>query len=498
MRFRHGIIASAALTLGLIYQAPAIDGRSINGRAVSVQYLYSQTSWADTYCHSNGDWCGSIDLFTISGGKVTRTDTLFSRSRGYCYSPAFNLCGNKIAFYRFGKAPGSGSSCTSVNGGKNTISIMDISGNNLVNLCDAGSEPLMYNDGAGGLDWPAGDYIYYLKTVGSSNNELWKVNANNPNDNTKVCTYNLGGGYFRRFSMNLAATKIGNQVLNGSWFNSDVDPFPNGCSINGRAGGCNSAVSASGNYESKFMGNHAQLLLSLTSGASGVKVPAQDADAYRIDNVFQPTTTDQFGADVEGLGWACNSDKWVLQHVGWYGHADLLSWGTEQVATNWVDMVAIRISNNGKKVQETCPPERPGPDCCGGCGKVYPGNEFGDLWVDGGAANAGKYEDASGVWHSVPGWSGTCPPTSVATMPAAEGARPTVSASVDKMGSIRIFPSVPGHGTVRIVDMQGKAAYSAAFAGPMTVPAGAIKPGVYLMSGNSGSAVFSTRFTVSY
>jgi hypothetical protein len=67
-------------------------------------------------------------------------------------------------------------------------------------------------------------------------------------------------------------------------------------------------------------------------------------------------------------------------------------------------MACIRISNNGKIARETCPAEgRPGPDCCGGCGTTYYGNEFGDLWVDGGAANAGKYEDGDGNWHSVAG-----------------------------------------------------------------------------------------------
>jgi hypothetical protein len=199
------------------------------------------------------------------------------------------------------------------------------------------------------------------------------------------------------------------------------------------------------------------------------------------------------------LGWACNSDKWVLQHVGWYGHADMLSWGSEQVATNWVDFAAIRISNNGKTAQETCPAEgRPGADCCGGCGKIFPGNEQGDLWVDGGASNMGKYEDASGVWHSVPGWTGACPPTSVADIPAVKDAPRMLSASVDNKGSIRIFSSVPGRGTVRIMDLRGLTAYSSASEGSVTVPAGTLKPGVYLVKGESGKSAVSTRITVSY
>jgi len=185
------------------------------------------------------------------------------------------------------------------------------------------------------------------------------------------------------------------------------------------------------------------------------------------------------------------------QHVGWFGHADGLQRGSEQVATNWVDMQAIRISNNGKQTQETCPNDGyPGPDCCGGCGRVLPGNDQGDLWVDGGAGNLGKYEDASGVWHTVPGWSGSCPATQAADMPAAEGARHSVSVSVDKVGSIRISPSVQGRMNVRIMDMQGHTLYSATLAGPMAIPAGTLKPGVYLISGNSGNTAFSTEFII--
>jgi hypothetical protein len=254
-----------AITVGILLAAfcagNAVDGTRINGRAVSVQWIYSQTGWGDSYCISNGSWVGSIDLFTITSGKVTRTDTLFSRSKGYCYCAAFNLCGNKVAFYRLAKAPGSGGACTSVNGGANTISIINIDGTGLTNLCDAGNQPLMYN---------------------------------------------------------------------------------------------------------------------------------------------------------------------------------------------------------------------------------------------GGAANAGKYEDASGAWHSVPGWSGSCPVTQVADPAAFEDAPRALTASVDRAGSIRISPSRPGHGTVRIIGLQGRTVYTAALAGPIMVPAGTLKPGVYLVREGSVRQAVSTKITVSY
>ena len=81
-------------------------------------------------------------------------------------------------------------------------------------------------------------------------------------------------------------------------------------------------------------------------------------------------------------------------------------------------------------------------------------------------------------------------------MPAAEGARHSVSVSVDKVGSIRISPSVQGRMNVRIMDMQGHTLYSATLAGPMAIPAGTLKPGVYLISGNSGNTAFSTEFII--
>jgi hypothetical protein len=122
-------------------------------------------------------------------------------------------------------------------------------------------------------------------------------------------------------------------------------------------------------------------------------------------------------------------------------------------------MVAIRISNNGKIPQETCPAYGiPGPDCCGGCGKIFYGNEFGDLWVDGGAANAGKYEDGDGSWHSVAG-AGTayCPTGIVNAAPALPSERIGGTMKIAVTGCfLEIFLPASGAWRIDALDSKGR------------------------------------------
>ena len=479
MRIRN-LPGTAYLLLAiLLISAYSIDGTKINGRAVSVNWLH-QYSGCGTPCYADGRWSGSLDLFTITSGKMSRVDTLISRSVGFCYSPSFNLPGTKIAFYRLSKAQ-AGSSCnTTANGGKNTISVMDVNSRAIVNLCDLPGAPYMLQDGCGGLDWPAGDWIYYLMPNGGPLNEIWKVNASTK-ENSKVCTYSLGGGNFRRFSLNLAANRMGVQIRDGSWFTSDVEAFPNGCNITTRAGSCNSAISASGDYHAKFEGNHSQLILKLYPGVTGVKVPESGYTPYTLDIFAASTPETPFARDCEGLRWAVNSDKWVLQHVS-TGHGDDTRWGSNQVACNWSEKFAIRISSNPVL-----------PKDAGGCGDgdLHYGNCPGDLWVDGGAGNACSYEDASGVWHAVPGCT-----TDADCFPVAAPASRHLAAFRDANGNLRIECSF-ARSRVRIMDMRGTTVFAAFASGNLLVPAGTIPAGVYLISGQRGGKRFSTTVTVS-
>jgi hypothetical protein len=85
------------------------------------------------------------------------------------------------------------------------------------------------------------------------------------------------------------------------------------------------------------------------------------------------------GQGAELIRWARNSDKWVLQQIAWSGLDVVL--GSNQLIANWIDKQAILTSQHA--------------DGDGWCCST------GDFWVDGGAANAGKYEGADGVWRSV-------------------------------------------------------------------------------------------------
>jgi hypothetical protein len=463
----HEIVRRTAVWIAVFSMSCgwAIDGKSINGRAVSIHWRYSFKNWGIAYNDAQGYWDGAIDLFTINSGRVVKVDTIFKATQGLCYSPAFDINACKIAFYRLDRALSTSTAKVSANGGKTTISVMKIDGSNIVNLADCPGEPHMDHDGDGGLDWPGGDWIYYLKPVsnGGYMNELWKVNVNTK-ENVNVCTYDLGGGRFRRFSLNLAATKIGNQIIDGRWYNDNVDPFPNGCAISSRSGMCNSCVSASGNYQAKFDGMHMELCLH--SLVNGVKPPPTNINyaGLKFTGVlleqFQALTPDQFSnkvASVEGLGFACNSDKWVLQHVGWYGIAGNMVYGSNQVACNWSDMACIRVSSNANQPLETCPGEgRPGPDCCAGCGVIYYGNEFGDLWVDGGAGNAGKYEDADGNWHSVAGAGTTYCPAGIVKVEQASSQGRIASAMKIAITRHMLEISFPANGAWRIDAVDGK------------------------------------------
>jgi len=487
---------TGSLALGAT-AASAVDGTHISGRAVSINWQYAPQNWSVGSCHADGNWAGSIDLYTITNGSVSGVDTVFSRALGLCCAPAFNLSGASIAFYRLPIAPAADGSCVVVNGGKTTISVLDIGSRAVVDLCDLPAQPLMKRDGTGGLDWPAGDWIYYLRTVGVTNTEVWKVNASSK-ENMEVCAFTLNGqsgnnAYLRRFSLNLSADRMAVQTMQNSGigsFTSDVMPFPNACTIGGYTGGCNSAISASGDYQAKFMGYHSQLVLSLFPGVTGVLSPTHGINDYNLVSVFQQTTTNQFGADAEGLAWAVNSDKWVLQQVGWYGYGDSLSYGSEQVACNWVDKVAVRISGNGKAPLENCI-DRTGvrdPDCCGGCGTVYRGNCPGDLWIDGGAENAGKFENASGVWHAVSA-------AGVRGSFASRNALRQLIVSPDARGNLVIGLSGDGASTIRIVDARGRSVYAATAVSRVLVPALTLRPGVYSIVERAGDHAAAVRVT---
>ena len=509
-------IYSLALLIGAI-QAPAfaIDGKHINGRAVTVQWRSGNWAWQNPpgVCEGGSRmYKGAIHLYTIINGRVAKMDTLHSRSKGFAYFPAFNISATKVAFFRYGSAPGTGTSCVSVNGGKNTISAIDITGNNLIDLCQTPNNMDFAGDSWGGLDWPAGDWIYYTQpkttteTNRAGNTEIWRVNYKTK-VSEKVFQFSSmqNCGFIRRFQLNLVGDKMGIQApfpygdnCSGSSLNG-VASFPGNSGGKGFAG-CNASISASGNFSNNYIGSsHGTLYVQNISAGTEVQMSSAQLMTWFGDYMReQPSGVwrgDSFGGDGELVRWSVNSDKWVLQQLGWYGHADRIFEGSNAVAGNWVDQASIRISNN------------PMPPVEAGTlyqlnNVLYYGNEPGDLWIDGGAANAGKYENSAGTWVSVPLPSGyTCeyvpvPVTNAEGMPAFAANSHQLKASIEANGALRIDLPIAGQAAAQIINIQGKCLYSSMAATSLTLPSGALQSGIYVISEQQGKTAQTTKITI--
>jgi hypothetical protein len=485
------IAALVAAVAGALFSASAVDGKHVNGRAVSVKWQFGWKNWAGACCECYTNyWRGSICLYTISNGAIASMDTIYKVNQGFAYYPAFNLDGNKVAFYRCNTSFGSGGSCAAANGGKNTISIIDINGGNLTNLCELPGYP----PNEGGLDWPAGEWIYYeYPNPGQSNTdsyEIWKVNYRTK-ENAKVCRFTVADQtmqctYFRRFSLDLAADKMADQGMqkylctDPTYSCNSIYAFPGNCDLPQNIGGnCNRSISASGKYTASYLGGMHQDMLLNTVGSGVSPVPPASINISQLATWSQTT----LGIGAELTRWAVNSDKWVLQQIGWYGHAGNMEYGTNQVACNWVDNAAIRISNNPKVTQSSTP---------GGDGTLYYGNCTGDMWIDGGAANAGKYEDAAGAWQPAPGYV----PTQIGYIAASKHATGQPMVSMNAKDMIHINLPFGNDASVHIMDMQGKNLYSSTGSASLTIPAGILKPGVYVIECRSARTVVNAKISV--
>jgi hypothetical protein len=498
------IIISGCIGLLIAHTIGAVDGKHINGRAVSVQSRSAGIDWHDLYNDCDGK-AGSLDLFTILGGRVAKVDTIVSMWTALCYSPSFNMNGTKIAFYQLGRKASTTTSRVSINGDTTYLCYYDLATDKVQKCVALASEPWMHDDG--GLAWPAGDEIYYLNPKGNNvvMDEVCKYNITTK-VRTSVHTYNLNNGAscFRRFSLNLAADRIGYQVINitGNFYGNGVGPFPN-FTISG--GDCNATISPSGNYWCAFHGTHTELYFSYYNSGTGslpevAPLPSGHKNSagtvingmillYEFQALIPNDTFLIPGvSNVENPAYACNSDKWVLQHVGWYGHAGNIGNGSNVVACNWVDMAAIRISNNpylfGYNSMPPCN-NIGGRDCCGGCGIVKYNNEKGDLWADGGSVNAGKYEDAKGAWHAMANGGTDYVPISVTGMRnpgRAETCRrdPGVSVGLGAEGRV-IDIRTTGVGTtgVSVTDIHGRTVFRGSTGVGMHASTGRLAVGTY-------------------
>jgi len=476
------------------------ESLAVKGVAVSVAWRFSDLNWGafNPACPENNmyDWAerGSVVRFGINGPSVT-CDTIHSRANGFAMYPAFSLDGKRVAFYRFGwrlgKSPTSGRDTLLDKNTKPHIAVINIDGTGLRNLCEIAAEPYYEN----ALDWPASDWIYYVRsrTNGARTMDIWRVNVSS-GVNESVCT--MGDGWFRRFSLNLKADRAAMQfvaVTNGALCFPPTNCNASSCGL-GYAGSCNASLTTSGGYIAGYSRSaHDCIELTKLPGTVGPEQPywayttcVTDLQAYtnqlKIPNLSGGS--DLIAGDGEVIRWAVNSDKWVLQQYGWSGHADATRYGTNQILINWVDKAGVVTSRN---------PKIPGDPVGGGGGVVYYGNCPGDFWVDGGAANLGKYEDANGAWISVPGYY----PTQSAMSLEKKNCPLPLTSSVDAQGNLRIRTAPYGHAKIRLIDMRGITVFSFVAENAVSIPAPRMQPGTYLVEVSSAATRNVSKVTIS-
>jgi hypothetical protein len=490
--------------------AGAYDGKQVNARAVSVQWRHGvSTDWA-AMCSEcwNGFPMGQIMVYTIRNGVVQANPaTIYTREKGFAEYPAFNLSGTKIAFYRSSQASTTASSTagTTVNGGKSYISVINTDGSGLTNLVEIPANPEGYGNGDEimPLDWPAGDWIYYEKPYDSasapagdpSSVDIWKVNVVTKVAQ-RVCDFAPGSkcAYWRRFTLTALGDKMAGQTMPKYECSGTVPggncvwDFPNpGCNLSNGKGecraACNISISPSGAVVgSYFSGAHTQLEL-------GENTPGVYSFGWGwgIDLFNQVTVWagEDVGAGCELIRWAVNSDKWVMQNVGWYGHAGAMATGSNSVACNWIDKVAFNITKN---------PKLPQGDANG---VMYINNCTGDMWIDDPVNNPNKnsYEDLQGAWHVVPGATAVEDPGVAGRDVALDG---TFSIASSTAPAIRVH--VPHHAPwkVSIAGVDGRILHSltGTSAGEVTITAADLGIGVRVITLAQGGKHIVNRCVV--
>jgi hypothetical protein len=478
------------LTIGVIAALPlslsAYNGKNVNAKAVSIQWIMSGWEDPNPACGANNFFDdGSILVYTIQNAKVVRKDTVYNKTQGLATATAFDLTGKRIAFMRENQGPSATGACVVTNGGKNTVSIINTDGTGLTNVCDLPYRPAPGENMV--LDWPAGEWIYYdlPRSNGEKSLDIWKVNATTK-QNVEVCNYAPGDASpcgFRRFTLDVTATHMAAQIMDCSFGANSIFDFPGGCSHSAICGvpACNIAISPSGKIVGAYMGgNHTELYLNNGVGAAN---PACSGTGLRapvsIFNDLDVWAGEVIGVGAEHINWAVNSDKWVLQEIGMSGsgHASELSLGSNQVVANWVDQVAINISKN---------PPTPSTSY------ARLNNNTGDFWVDDPVNNPqkNKYEDLQGVWHEVPGATAIAPET-VRENPAGEALFSMLS---NREIALRLTLGTPT--TVLIVNLHGATVCRTIAHGPARISLRSLPAGAYRLVTTSLGARHQSGFVL--
>ena len=459
------LLSTVFLVLGV---SPA---RAINGVGVYCAW-HDPFSADDIWSPENGFYRGPILKVTIQNNQVTRRDTLFKQVGEY---PALSFDGKKVAFFRWGmQLSYSGGGYHIVSGTASNpcyLSVMNIDGSNLQNLLQtaAPGDWTINSEGDAVLDWPVGNWIYYEKPCKSG--EIWRINSQNPSQNEKVCGYNLNPALkdgIRRWDLSLDGKWSAVQCWQKTgWMFGGITAFPltnNDPMQTTRAGlpGCNQSVSCGGNYVAHYItAPHSECTVQnwvkATASFDWSKTTNHnigDLSSWGAGTIVVPG---HGGADL--IRWSVNSEKWFMRAIGWCDQADAMALGSNTIAVNWVDHQAFNMSQTH---QPSSCASVPLSECA----------EAGDLWIDFGAANADKWEDAAGVMHSV----GT---TAIGAQRAGIGD----AASGTMLALSKDLAAITVEGTYRlsVLNAEGKVVRSVRGHGPAGIDLRSLESGVYFV-----------------
>ncbi len=393
VRCRKGGLAALFILLLGIQAAHAVSGYAIT--AAKRQRFLDKEAVPEQAMSSVGRGCatthpGKIIRITIENNQLVSTDTIYKET--FARYPTFNLDGTRIAFFRYSAYIGSDGNL--VNGdGPRYLSIMNVDGSNVKDIVEVSS-----SDDYGALEWPVNDGGNWLYYRNQGTQEIWKVNTEDPSTNQLVWAY----GSSRKWELSADGTKA---IIQGA--SAGQGSYPHGYgnvphlfppttqphldNITGeKPGGCNGAISPSGDFIARFSGGaHVKLFFHRYSAPN--HIPWEEMRSSEFWPTWQGSNWNST-VDIEGKQdwprWSCNSDKWIAssitaskEHGGVIGGSNT---GGNQCLVNWVDKIAIKTTYNKVGDQYTQD-------------KKYETRYWataGDFYVKG--VPSGCYEDSSG------------------------------------------------------------------------------------------------------
>ncbi|MBD3322032.1 MAG: hypothetical protein GF350_13120 [Chitinivibrionales bacterium] len=366
---------------------------AVNGTAVSIAVRYSVDK--SLVPESHWSYRGKLVRFDIVDNQVVDHDTLY---HGLAEFPSLSMDGSRIAFFRDGDSV---DGSTLVRSGYDWLSVIDIDGNNLRDLVQFGDGTVGYGNIVWNgvhdrsTDWPFGKWIYY---VYPKTNEIWRINPDDTTEHELVMTFEYSSaesGYIRRWNLSADASKISIQWKKAEPGTNGAFPFPwdpdsiGLLSDNQRAFFyCNISMAPSGNYVTAYDGHcHCTFPVGAVDWETNTYSVVRQRKDAGLDDIAFATGRDSVGRGGEYIRWAANSDKWILQQIGWIGHdLGVTFCGSNQILWNWVDNEAIITTDN--------PPNA----ACTEDSTIAYSNSAGDFLVEG---PLGCVEDTLGNWVPV-------------------------------------------------------------------------------------------------